>query len=117
VRGYKEAPGFHGTAVANQAAGGPWSDPGRRGAPGEPPLPQGATGGSERKFYVDIATFAMGVIAGICAGVLIVGFLALGSYRRGYDDAIFRRKDWRAELVSRQAVASRAAQPTTRKAG
>ncbi len=84
---------------------------------GEPPLPQGATGGSERKFYVDIATFAMGVIAGICAGVLIVGFLALGSYRRGYDDAIFRRKDWRAELVSRQAVASRAAQPTTRKAG
>lgn len=65
---------------------------------------------------MDIATFVMGVIAGISAGVLIVGFLALGAYSRGYDDALFRRKDWRAELVARQAVSARAMQPAARKA-
>ena len=65
---------------------------------------------------MDIATFVMGAIAGTSAGVLIVGFLALGAYNRGYDDALFRRKDWRAELVARQAVSSRVLQPATRKA-
>lgn len=65
---------------------------------------------------MDIATFFMGVIAGVSAGVLIVGFLALGAYNRGYDEALFRRKDWRAELVARQSVASRALQPAARKA-
>ncbi len=64
---------------------------------------------------VDIALFAAGLMAGIALGVLIVGFLALGAYNRGYDDALFRRKDWRAELVARQTVAARM-QPV-RKAG
>ncbi len=65
---------------------------------------------------MDIATFVMGSIAGVSAGVLIVGFLALGAYNRGYSDALYRRKDWRAELVARQAVPSRVLQPAARKA-
>lgn len=60
---------------------------------------------------VDIALFAAGLIAGISLGVLIVGFLAVGAYNRGYDDALFRRKDFRAELVARQTVAARALRP------
>lgn len=58
-----------------------------------------------------MALFAIGLMAGIAVGMLIVGFLAAGSYNRGYDDALFRRKDWRAELVARQTVAARALQP------
>jgi len=65
---------------------------------------------------VDIALFAAGLMAGIALGVLIVGFLAVGAYNRGYDDALFRRKDWRAELVARQTVANRSMQPAARKA-
>ena len=64
---------------------------------------------------MDMALFAAGLMAGIALGVLIVGFLAVGAYNRGYDDALFRRKDWRAELVARQAVAGRA-MPAARKA-
>lgn len=65
---------------------------------------------------MDIALFAAGLMAGIALGVLIVGFLAVGAYNRGYDDAFFRRKDWRAELVARQSVVARA-MPAARKAG
>lgn len=66
---------------------------------------RGARGKKESD--VDIALFATGLMAGIALGVLIVGFLAVGAYNRGYDDALFRRKDWRAELVARQTVAAR----------
>lgn len=65
---------------------------------------------------MDIATFVIGLVAGISAGVLVVGFLAIGAYNRGYDDALFRRKDWRAELVARQTVAQKTLRPV-RKAG
>ena len=65
---------------------------------------------------MDIALLGAGLMAGIALGVLIVGFLAVGAYNRGYDDALFRRKDWRAELVARQTVAARA-MPVARKAG
>ncbi len=78
--------------------------------------PDATANAGEKESYVDIATFVMGAIAGISAGVLIVGFLALGAYNRGYSDAIFRRKDWRAELTVRQTVASRALQPAVRRA-
>jgi len=71
----------------------------------------------KKESHVDIAAFLTGMIAGIATGVLIAGFLALGAYNRGYADALFRRKDWRAELVARQAVASRARQPGPRESG
>ena len=73
--------------------------------PWESETARGARGKKESD--VDIALFVTGLMAGIALGVLIVGFLAVGAYNRGYDDALFRRKDWRAELVARQNVAAR----------
>lgn len=68
----------------------------------------------EKEQNVDLAVLALGFVAGIAFGILTIGFLALGAYNRGYDDALFRRKDWRAELVARQAVAARTVQPVRR---
>lgn len=51
--------------------------------------------------------FVIGLMAGVAFGVIVVGFLAVGSYERGFDEALHRRKAWRAELVARQAAAHR----------
>jgi hypothetical protein len=51
--------------------------------------------------------FAIGLMAGIALGMIIVGFLAIGAYDRGYGDALERRKAWRTELVARTAVGTR----------
>jgi hypothetical protein len=48
--------------------------------------------------------------------MLVVGFLAVGSYQRGFSQALERRKEWRGELVARQVVARRALEQL-RKAG
>jgi len=52
--------------------------------------------------------FAIGIMAGIALGMIIVGFLAIGAYERGYTEALERRKAWRTELVSRTLVGTRA---------
>lgn len=52
--------------------------------------------------------FVVGVIVGVALGVVIVGFLAIGAYDRGFTSAMERRKAWRGELVARQVVARRA---------
>lgn len=57
---------------------------------------------------------AIGLLSGIALGVLIVGFLAVGAYNRGFEDARFRRKEFRAELVAREAVPERLRQPVRR---
>ena len=49
--------------------------------------------------------FLLGLIAGIAVGVLVAGLLALSAYRRGYEDARLRRKEWRGELHARHAAA------------
>ncbi len=54
-----------------------------------------------------LEVFATGLIIGVALGVVIVGFLAIGAYERGFSEALHRRKAWRAELVARQAVAQR----------
>jgi hypothetical protein len=51
--------------------------------------------------------FAIGLMAGIALGMIIVGFLAIGAYDRGYGEALERRKAWRTELVARTAVGTR----------
>ena len=51
--------------------------------------------------------FAVGIVIGIAFGVIIVGFLAVGAYDRGFNEALHRKKAWRAELVARQAAAHR----------
>lgn len=59
--------------------------------------------------------FVIGLMIGVAFGVLVVGFLAVGAYDRGFNEALHRRKAWRAELVARQAAAQRAL-PAMRKA-
>jgi len=49
--------------------------------------------------------FALGMVVGTALGIIVVGFLAVRSYARGYDEALERRKAWRGELAARQAVA------------
>jgi len=44
---------------------------------------------------------------GVAFGVTVVGFLAVGAYDRGFNEAIHRKKAWRTELVARQAAAQR----------
>lgn len=52
--------------------------------------------------------FAIGIMAGLALGMIIVGFLAIGAYERGYGEALQRRKAWRTELVARTVVGTRA---------
>src|SRR5438067_1122606 len=59
--------------------------------------------------------FAIGLMAGVAIGMIIVGFLAIGAYDRGFTDALQRRKAWRTELVARTVVGTRAL-AATRKA-
>lgn len=51
--------------------------------------------------------FVFGLLVGVAFGVIVVGFLAVGAYDRGFNEALHRRKAWRAELVARQAAAQR----------
>lgn len=51
--------------------------------------------------------FVFGLFIGVALGVIVVGFLAVGAYDRGFNEALHRRKAWRAELVARQAAAQR----------
>ena len=59
--------------------------------------------------------FAIGLMAGVAVGMIIVGFLAIGAYDRGFTAALERRKAWRGELVARTLVGTRAL-TATRKA-
>lgn len=60
----------------------------------------------ERTAIMD--SFFVGLLVGIAFGMVVVGFLAVGSYQRGFSQALERRKEWRGELVARQVVARRA---------
>lgn len=51
--------------------------------------------------------FVVGVLLGVALGLVVVGFLAVGAYDRGFNEALLRRKAWRAELVARQSAAQR----------
>ena len=49
----------------------------------------------------------IGIMIGVAFGVIVVGFLAVGAYERGFNEAIQRKQAWRTELVARQAAAHR----------
>jgi hypothetical protein len=51
--------------------------------------------------------FVVGIMIGVAFGVVVVGFLAVGAYDRGFNEALHRKKAWRTELVARQAAAQR----------
>ena len=61
-------------------------------------------------------TFTAGLIVGLALGLVIVGFLAIAAYQRGYDEAFGRRKEWRTELVARKAAVRSMAAVASRKA-
>lgn len=63
------------------------------------------SGGKGRRL---VDAFFAGLVVGIAFGMVVVGFLAVGSYQRGFSQALERRKEWRGELVARQVVARRA---------
>lgn len=50
-------------------------------------------------------TFLAGLVIGLMLGVIVIGFLAIGSYGRGYDAA--QRAPWRLELRRRRAATGR----------
>ncbi len=49
--------------------------------------------------------FVEGLMAGLAFGVIVIGFLAVAAYQRGYEEAIGKRRFWRAELVARRTAA------------
>ncbi len=48
--------------------------------------------------------FAAGLLVGLALGLIIIGFLAVAAYQRGYEEAVGKRRSWRAELVARRAA-------------
>ena len=60
-------------------------------------------------------TFAAGLIIGLALGLIIIGFLAIAAYQKGYEEAIGKRRMWRAELVARR-TAARGSLPVLKKA-
>lgn len=46
----------------------------------------------------------IGLVAGAAVGSIVMGFLSVAAYARGYADAAQRRDAWRTELVTRHAA-------------
>ena len=46
--------------------------------------------------------FGFWLLAGLALGMILMGFLAIGTYQRGYEEGYFRRKPWRGELAARR---------------
>lgn len=51
--------------------------------------------------------FALGILVGVVLGMIVVGFLAVSAYDRGYEDALERRGDRIAELRARHVTFAR----------
>ena len=48
-----------------------------------------------------MVVLGMWLLTGVAFGMILMAFLAIGTYQRGYDDGFFLRKPWRAELAAR----------------
>ena len=46
-------------------------------------------------------SFLIGLFLGVALAVVVLGFLAVDAYRRGYEEAAAGRRRWRAELAAR----------------
>jgi hypothetical protein len=46
--------------------------------------------------------FGMWLLAGVALGMILMAFLSIGTYQRGYDAGFLLRKPWRAELLARR---------------
>jgi hypothetical protein len=49
-------------------------------------------------------SFFAGLFLGVALAIVVLGFLAIDSYRRGYEEAAAGRRVWRAELAARHAA-------------
>jgi hypothetical protein len=48
-------------------------------------------------------SFFAGLFLGVALAIVMLGFLAIDAYRRGYEEADAGRRVWRAELAARHA--------------
>lgn len=46
--------------------------------------------------------FGLWLLAGVALGMILMAFLAIGTYQRGYAEGYFLRRPWRAELGARR---------------
>jgi len=46
--------------------------------------------------------FGFWLLAGVALGMILMAFLAIGTYQRGYEEGYFLRRPWRAELGARR---------------
>jgi hypothetical protein len=54
-----------------------------------------------------VMDFGLWLLAGVAIGMIVMAFLAIGTYQRGYDEGYRLRRPWRAELGARRlAVAT-----------
>ena len=49
-----------------------------------------------------MVVLGMWLLTGLVFGMILMAFLAIGTYQRGYDDGFFLRKPWRAEFAARR---------------
>lgn len=48
------------------------------------------------------------LLAGVAMGMVLMAFLAIGTYQRGYAEGYFLRRPWRAEFQARHSAVIRA---------
>jgi len=58
-------------------------------------------------------TFTLGLVFGVAFGLLVMAFLNLAAYDRGFDAAIRRRATW-IPAATRRAIAKRGMVPARR---
>jgi hypothetical protein len=46
--------------------------------------------------------FGLWLLAGVAIGMILMAFLAIGTYQRGYEEGFRLRRPWRAELGARR---------------
>lgn len=53
--------------------------------------------------------FSLWLLAGVAIGMILMAFLAIGTYQRGYDAGFKLRRPWQAELLLRREAVTAAA--------
>jgi len=52
--------------------------------------------------------FGFWLLAGLALGMILMAFLAIGTYQRGYEAGYVGRKFWRTELEARRKASAKA---------
>jgi hypothetical protein len=54
-----------------------------------------------------VLAFGLGILVGVVLGLIVIGFLAVSAYDRGFEDALERRGERVAELRARHITFAR----------